>query len=86
MATRRARGWFSYLEPARARAVWVAAVALAGSVGVTVSTTVDARVGAVIAAVGVVLALFQGEWTRAAVVSPETHEKALAAAGGGRAR
>lgn len=72
--------WLRYAEPARLRAAWVALVSLLAAVGVTVSTSVDARVGAVIAAVGVLLALIQGEWTREAVYSPETHEAAVRAA------
>lgn len=81
------KSWWAWLrsaEPARLRAAWVAAVSLLSAVGVTVSTTVDARVGAVIAAFGVVLALVQGEWTRAGVISPETHALALRAAQGSR--
>lgn len=69
-----------YAEPARLRAVWVALVALLAATGITVSTSVDARVGAVIGAVGGLLALAQGEVTRAAVYSPETHDAAVRAA------
>lgn len=79
MATRAKRSGLSrlrYVEPARLRAVWIAAVNLLTAVGVTVSTDVDGRVGTAIAVVGVVLALAQGEWTRAGVYSPATYDKA----------
>jgi hypothetical protein len=69
--------WLQYAEPARLRAVWVALVALLGTIGVTLSTEVDADVGAIIGAIAVLLPVLQGEWTRASVYSPETHEVAL---------
>ena len=52
------------LEPARVRAVWVAIVALAVSLGVVVNTDVDSAVQALIVAVFTLLPLLQGEATR----------------------
>ena len=72
------RSWLIYLnriEPARLRAVWVALVALLATLGVTVSTDVDARVTAAIGVLAVLLPLIQGETTRAAVYSPASVEK-----------
>ncbi len=56
------------LEPARVRAVWVAIVALLVSLGVTISTDLDAAVSALIVAVFTLLPLIQGEATRSKVV------------------
>ncbi len=56
------------LEPARVRAVWVAIVALAVSLGVTINSDVDGAVQALIVAVFTLLPLIQGEATRAKVV------------------
>lgn len=72
---RRRRGLLSYLlytQPAVLHSVWAAAVAVLAVVGVTVSTSLDGRVGAAIAAVGAALTLIQGAVTRATVVSPQT--------------
>lgn len=55
------------LEPARVRSVWIAIVALAVALGVTVNTDLDAAVQAIIVAVFGLLPLIQGEATRAKV-------------------
>lgn len=55
-------------EPARLRAVWVAVLTLATTLGLTVPTDLDGKVTAIIAVLAVLLPLIQGEWTRAAVV------------------
>lgn len=60
------------IEPARVRAVWTAVVMLLASAGVAVSTDVDATVTGAIGLVFALLALVQGETTRAAVYSPAT--------------
>lgn len=67
-------------EPARLRAVWVALVALATTLGVSVSQETDAKVTAVIAAVAVILPLLQGEWTRNNVVPVVKYEGDVTAA------
>ncbi len=64
------------LEPARVRAVWVAVVALAVSLGVTINTDVDGAVQALIVAVFTLLPLIQGEATRAKVVPVAKAERA----------
>jgi hypothetical protein len=58
---------FNNLEPARVRAAWAALVAFATAVGVTVSADVDGKVSAGIAAFFAILAIVQGESTRAKV-------------------
>ena len=63
------------VEPARVRAVWTAVVMLLASAGVTISTDVDATVTGGIGLLFALLALVQGEATRAAVYSPATVEK-----------
>jgi hypothetical protein len=63
------------IEPARVRAVWAAVVMLLASAGVAVSTDVDATVTGAIGVVFALLALIQGEATRAAVYSPATVER-----------
>ena len=63
------------VEPARVRAVWTAVVMLLASAGVTITTEVDATVTGVIGLVFALLALVQGETTRAVVYSPATVEK-----------
>ena len=65
----------NYLEPARVRAVWTAVVMLLASAGVAVSTDVDATVTGAIGLLFALLALVQGETTRAAVYSPATVDK-----------
>jgi uncharacterized membrane protein len=75
--------WLQYAEPARLRAMWVALVALLGTIGVTVSSDLDGTVGAIIGVVAVLLPVLQGEWTRASVYSPETHELAVRMAANG---
>ena len=60
------------IEPARVRAVWTAVVMLLASAGVVVGTDVDATVTGAIGLVFALLALIQGETTRAAVYSPAT--------------
>ena len=64
------RAW-AYLrsqEPARVQALWKAILGVAGAVGLAVPEVVDARVTAGIAAVWVVLTIWQGEATRREVV------------------
>lgn len=71
----RAKGLLAYLryfEPARLRAIYSALVVLLGTLGVALPAGLDARVAGVIAAIGTVWALVQGEVTRAAVYSPAT--------------
>lgn len=63
------------IEPARVRAVWTALVMLLASAGVAVSTDVDATVTGGIGLLFALLALVQGESTRAAVYSPATVDK-----------
>lgn len=63
------------VEPARVRAVWTAVVMLLASAGVTITTEVDATVTGGIGLLFALLALVQGEATRAAVYSPATVEK-----------
>ena len=63
------------VEPARVRAVWTAVVMLLASAGVAVSTDVDATVTGAIGLLFALLALVQGETTRAAVYSPATVDK-----------
>ena len=65
----------NYIEPARVRAVWTAVVMLLASAGVAVSTDVDATVTGAIGLVFALLALVQGETTRAVVYSPATVEQ-----------
>ena len=65
----------NYIEPARVRAVWTAVVMLLASAGVAVSTDVDATVTGAIGLLYALLALVQGETTRAAVYSPATVDK-----------
>ena len=69
------------MEPARVRAVWVAVVALAVSLGVTVSTDLDSAVQALIVAVFTLLPLIQGEATRAKVVPVAKADRAARKAG-----
>jgi hypothetical protein len=57
---------------ARVRAVWTAVLMLLTSAGVVVSTEVDATVTGAIGVLFAVLALIQGETTRAVVYSPAT--------------
>lgn len=63
------------VEPARVRAVWTAVVMLLASAGVTITTEVDATVTGAIGLLFALLALVQGETTRAAVYSPATVDK-----------
>ena len=63
------------IEPARVRAVWTAVVMLLASAGVVIGTDVDATVTGAIGLVFALLALIQGETTRAAVYSPATVDK-----------
>lgn len=63
------------IEPARVRAVWTAVVMLLASAGVVVGADTDAAVTGAIGLVFALLALIQGETTRAAVYSPATVEK-----------
>ena len=63
------------VEPARVRAVWTAVVMLLASAGVTITTEVDATVTGGIGLVFALLALIQGEATRAVVYSPATVEQ-----------
>lgn len=79
----RKNSWLDYAEPARLRAVWTAIVSLATVLGVTLGLDVDNAATAIIAVVAAVLPLLQGEWTRAAVVSPRTHDIAVKMAAGG---
>ena len=65
----------NYIEPARVRAVWTAVVMLLASAGVVVGTDVDAAVTGAIGLVFALLALVQGETTRAVVYSPATVEQ-----------
>ncbi|MBK8168296.1 MAG: hypothetical protein IPK64_20295 [bacterium] len=65
----------NYIEPARVRAVWTAVVMLLASAGVAVSTDVDATVTGAIGLLFALLALVQGETTRAATYSPATVDK-----------
>ena len=65
----------NYIEPARVRAVWTAVVMLLASAGVAVSTDVDATVTGAIGLLFALLALVQGETTRAAAYSPATVDK-----------
>ena len=63
------------VEPARVRAVWTAVVMLLASAGVTITTEVDATVTGGIGLLFALLALVQGETTRAVVYSPATVDK-----------
>lgn len=63
------------IEPARVRAVWAALVMLLASAGVVIGTDVDATVTGAIGLVFALLALVQGETTRAVVYSPATVEQ-----------
>ena len=63
------------IEPARVRAVWTAVVMLLASAGVVIGTDVDATVTGAIGLVFALLALVQGETTRAGVYSPATVEQ-----------
>lgn len=63
------------VEPARVRAVWTAVVMLLASAGVTITTEVDATVTGGIGLLFALLALIQGETTRAVVYSPATVEQ-----------
>ena len=63
------------IEPARVRAVWTAVVMLLASAGVVVGTDVDATVTGAIGLLFALLALVQGETTRAATYSPATVDK-----------
>ena len=65
----------NYIEPARVRAVCTAVVMLLASAGVAVSTDVDATVTGAIGLLFALLALVQGETTRAATYSPATVDK-----------
>ena len=65
----------NYIEPARVHAVWTAVVMLLASAGVAVSTDVDATVTGAIGLLFALLALVQGETTRAATYSPATVDK-----------
>ena len=65
----------NYIEPARVRAVWTAVVMLLASAGVAMSTDVDATVTGAIGLLFALLALVQGETTRAATYSPATVDK-----------
>jgi hypothetical protein len=67
---KRALQYASTFEPARLRAAWVAAIALAGTLGYAIPTGVDSRVVAVIGALAVIVPIVQGEVTRAAVYAP----------------
>lgn len=70
MGARVAAAW-RYLrsqQPARVQAMWKAVLGVALAAGVVVPDWLDARVSAVIAAVWVVLTIWQGEATRARVV------------------
>ncbi len=67
-------------EPATLRGIWVAVVALAGTLGLTVSDRLDTQVSAIIAALVVIVPLLQGLWTRQAVVPVATHDAAVAEA------
>ena len=55
------------LEPARLRAVWAAVLAVAVSLGLTISSDVDRAVQALIVAFAALVPLLQGELTRAKV-------------------
>lgn len=63
------------IEPARVRAVWTAVVMLLASAGVVIGTDVDATVTGGIGLLFALLALVQGETTRAAVWSPASVEQ-----------
>ena len=63
------------IEPARVRAVWTAVVMLLASAGVVIGTDVDATVTGAIGLAFALLALVQGETTRAVVYSPATVEQ-----------
>lgn len=52
------------LEPARLRAVWAAVIAVAVTLGVTISADVDRLVQALIVAFAALVPLIQGETTR----------------------
>lgn len=82
------KDWIARLnqfEPARLRAFWIALVALLASLGVGVSTEVDARVTAVIGILAVIIPMIQGELTRAAVYAPATVEQIKQEMSGGDA-
>lgn len=64
--------YLRYAEPAVLHSTWAALVAVLAVVGVTVGTSLDARVGAAVAAIGAAVTLLQGAATRASVVSPRT--------------
>lgn len=67
--------WLNKFEPARLRAVWVAVIALLGTLGVSVTTEVDATVTSLIAFLVVVVPILQGELTRGSVYAPATVER-----------
>lgn len=65
---RAAARFVAAMEPARVQALWRAVLAVLVAAGVTIPEVVDVRVAGTIAAVYVVLALWQAEATRARVV------------------
>jgi len=60
--------YFKTFEPSMLRGLWVAVLAFATSIGVSIPAKWDAKVTAAIAFLVVVVPILQALWTRAAVV------------------
>lgn len=69
--------YLSTFEPSTLRGIYVAVVALLGTLGLKVSDKVDAQVSAIIAFLVVVVPMLQALWTRAAVVPVAVHDAAV---------
>jgi len=72
--------YFKTFNPAQLRGVWVAILALAGTLGIAVSDKLDARVNAVIGFLVVAVPILQGWWTSHSVVPNAVHAQAVEAA------
>ena len=75
--------WTNYTEPARIRAVVTAVIALAAALGLTLPFDLPGIAEAGIGLLAVLLPLIQGEATRAAVDSPQTVDRKVAAVADG---
>ena len=73
----------NYAEPARIRALVTAVLALCGALGIVLPFDLPGIAEALIRALAVVLPVAQGETTRAAVFSPQTHHTQVARASAG---
>ena len=67
-----------YAEPARLRAIYAAAAALALALGVAIPAEVDGKLTALIGVVAVLVPLLQGEATRAVVTPAPEHRPGFA--------